>query len=173
MMRLVCALALLAASVAHGADRLVIVPSEGGECRLLLPRDFLKRHEATPIKRQSITIPTIPTVLAGFALAVAVILTGLLLARKPAPRLITGSIACVLTGMLILNSSCSPRPSPIRNDDPNHHRRQSQIPFRPTQPPVVNADGKLSGEMLLEEGSLGDALRLVIDQDSLQGLKEK
>lgn len=177
MTRMVCALTLLATSVVNGADRLVIVPTEGGECHLQLPRDVLSRHEATPMKRQTVPFVSLPTILAGLALAAAVILAGLILSRKPSSRLVTGAFACVVAGMLFVNSSCSPHPSPIEDNtylrDLHALRRQTSAPFRSTQPPAINADGTLSGEMLLEEGPLGDAVRLVIDQETLQGLKEK
>jgi hypothetical protein len=147
----------------------------------LLPRDFLKRHDATPIKRQSAGFgsPSLPTVIAGIALAAAVILTGLLLKRRPAVRLVTGSVACLVAGVLFLNSSCSPRPVPVdggvglRRDDVHLRDRRAWAPFRSTYPPSVTADGSIAGEILLEEGHSGDALRLMVDQETLQGLTEK
>src|SRR5581483_11637393 len=91
---------------------------------LVLPSDFLKRHRAET--RQE-TVPTwyspaLPTVIAGAALALGVVLVGLLITRRASSRLVTGSAACVFGLLLFVNSSCSPRPNQLDRDD-IHARR--------------------------------------------------
>src|SRR5438874_1308973 len=90
-------------------DWLVVVPSPNREARLLLPHDFLARHrtETSPGGSEPIGF-SLPSILAGFTLAIGIGLAGLLLLRRASPRLLTGGLACVLAGLLFVNSSCSP-----------------------------------------------------------------
>src|SRR5262245_23634488 len=156
---------------------LVLVPTQDNEARLLLPRDFLTRHQATPMKQQDIT-PGGPTILAGLALAIGMVLAGLIVRRR-APRLVIGSASCLLAGFLLVSSSCSPRPGPIEDENRHvrdfeppdiNHRRAGGPSFRASSPPTMDANGALSGEVLLEEGALGDSLRLLVNEETLASL---
>jgi hypothetical protein len=163
------------------AWRLVIVPTQDSAARLLLPHDFLARHHAEPMKMQDVTPggPALPTILAGLALAIGMVLTGLMIRRR-SPRLVLGSASCLLAGLLLVSSSCSPRPRPIEDENRHvrdfevdiNHRRAGGSSFRPSSPPTLDENGALSGEVLLEEGALGDSLRLLVNEETLAALIE-
>jgi hypothetical protein len=163
MSRSLCALALL----------LALVPSQGGKPTLTFPADFLKRQEITPTKQFGIgwVDGSFPTLMAGCALAMAMVLAGLLLLRRSSARLVTGSAACVLGLLLFVNSSCSPRPPP--DDHWLHKDRVGGGPsYREVRGPNTMPDGSLQGEVLLEEGKPGDPIRLAIDEGTLKAFAD-
>ena len=77
------------------ADRLVIAPSSTSEPKLLLPPELLaKRRSTSPAPQEMPGIgPSLPTIMAGLALATAAVLAGMIVARRSSPRLLTGVAA--------------------------------------------------------------------------------
>lgn len=159
-------------------QRLVIVPSSNQEARLILPRDLLARHKAEPRQEGAAPIgQSLPPIVAGLGLAVGVVLAGLLLVRRASPRLVTGGVACVLAGLLFVNSSCSPPPRPDWRDREYNHDltrdRGSSSPYRAITPLTVNSAGQVQGEVLLEEGTREGEVRLIANQEALAELGKK
>ncbi len=184
MFRRLCALGLLLAlcATARATDRLVIAPTKDSQPSLVFPSEFVAKHRG-PVKQSlPFVTPTVPPILTGVALALAVVLAGLVLLRRASARLATGVAACLLGALLFVNSSCSPDRR-IRDDgdgDPHHfkepdlrERRSSGPPHRPIYGPVLREDGTLQGEVLLEEGRTGDAVRLNVDADTLDAFVKR
>jgi hypothetical protein len=161
----------LAVSASARADRLVVTPTQEGDAKLLLPSDFLARHKVERPSREEApgARRSLPTVMAGLALAAGATLAGLLVRRRGS-RLVAGLAACGCGALLFLNSSCSPRPMD-EDDIKRDFRGHVGAPLRPLHPPGCE-DGKVQGELLLEEGALGDSLRLSVSEDALKALAE-
>jgi hypothetical protein len=145
-----------------------IEPTISPETRLQIPRKALAQWQASafpvvePTDHPHIT-PALPTIVAGLALAAALALVGVALARRgPRPKLIAG-LACALGSMVLIGvSGC-----PWYVDRSTLPQRTSPSPVKPLQ---EQPDGRLTGEVLLESEEKGDTVRLLINQETLSGL---
>jgi hypothetical protein len=148
-------------------NRLIIQPSENQVTRLILPRAFVAQYVAAA--RPESAPPTslyLPSILAGVALTVALVLAGLLLARRASPRLVTAGIACVVAMLLVVNVNCSGTRDTLDED----HRGHVDNSYRSPHWLTVDRDGTLEGEVLLEEG---DQLKLIANRNALGDLGKK
>ena len=146
-------------------NRLIIQPSEHQVTRLILPRSFLAQHVAGA--RPESAPPTslyLPSILAGLALTVALVMAGLLLVRRATPRLVTGGLACVVAALLFVNVSCSRG----TRDEGRHGYVDNS--YRSPDGLSLNTDGSLEGEVLLEEG---DQMKLIANENALGDLGKK
>jgi hypothetical protein len=164
MRRFLCALAVLLAALPslRAADRLVIVPSNERPAGLILPAEWMAQQRPARQDQPGSYNPALPTIIAGAAMTLGLVLTGLLLARRCSARVATGATACFVAGLLLVNSSCS-------SNDPRDNMPQ----YRPISGPSLQNDSTLQGEVLVEEGKLGDAVRLVIDPAALEALEKQ
>jgi hypothetical protein len=171
MNRSLCALAVLMAAMPslRAADRLVIVPSDARPAGLILPADWLAQQGTARQEMPGTYNPALPTIIAGAALTLALIFTGLLLARRCSARVATGATACLVAVVLLVNISCSSRD----HRDITRGDRNWDPGFRTITGPQLTMDGIVQGEVLVEEGRVGDPVRLIVDPAALEALEKQ
>jgi hypothetical protein len=135
-----------------GECRCLLSNRDGPETVLHIPAGFLTSDGGPRVAPGEFPRSPFSVVVTGVALAAAVSLIGVGLARSRYRRALVGSAACVLAGVLLVNSSCSPVP---RNIDPLHEETVKES----------TTEDKPDGRVILTQKGLSPVLQLGVGQD--------